>query len=139
MVIAFIIFCLFVLCAVAQVVEVVGEIKNDIEKKGIKKKKEVVINDPALDQIKFVHVTGRDKLRDENYSTIYEVSGTRVRDKYIDPYYSLFVDSSVFCMERFSKDIIVFLDSNKQPVDVSKHPYRIEAESGKDFGFIIFY
>lgn len=116
------------------------EVKDIIEDKRIRNKKILTIKDPIFDKIKFVQILGYDTLRNETYSTIYKVCwGRRMMGKDLDPFYSLFIDSSSFCMERLRKDKIVFLDSYRKPLNMSKHVYQIETKSGGDCGFINFY
>lgn len=137
MIILYILFFAFVYWIYCTVKDIFKEIKTGVEKKQVKKQKQTIISDTTFDRIKYVRISGYNTIRKEHYSLDYYVdSGQR---NYSIPEYSLFIDSRVFCDEHFTKDIIVFLDSNKNRLDLSKHPYTIRLNSDADCGFIIFY
>lgn len=98
-----------------------------------------VIYDPVFDQIKWIHVAGMDILRKEPYSTEYEALGS-VFDPNGECFcYKIMVDSSIFCMERFTKEKIMFLNEQKQVLNLSKYFYEVfDKPRPLDYGLIIF-
>lgn len=132
-------FCVF-LAFIAKVIEIIGEIEDSVHEKRIRRIKISDINDPIFDRIKYIHVTGLNRITREQYSAYYDVvSGIRDRGKWTDPCYSLFIDSSLFTNDDFSKDYVEFLDANKRKLDLSRHPYRVDVKPGEDCGFVVFY
>lgn len=89
-------------------------------------KNKALPQDPNLDKVKYIRVTGRSVRRNgESYTLDYDdinVGYIGTRDDLIC---IISVDSYLFCNKEFTKDTIEFLDQQKNIIDIRRYYYAI--------------